>query len=141
MPARSVSLPQYVYDHIAGHGVFGESVGDVLTRLLGIEDAAPADPGSIKDLIDADVISPGDEFYWLRPRKGREHTVVVTEEGSFRLDDGSVVPLISQASRAYNPDGNDGMRPWIRRRDGAPLRELRNQVRGPIVKRARRRKR
>lgn len=39
MAPRTVQISDVVYEHVATHGKFGESVDDVLRRLLGLDEA------------------------------------------------------------------------------------------------------
>ena len=55
---------------------------------------------TIRQVIDAGLLVPGERLVWERPRKGERWFATVTENGRLRLDDGSEYPTPTAAARA-----------------------------------------
>ena len=59
---------------------------------------------TIRQVIDAGLLVPGERLVWDRPRKGERWFATVTENGRLRLDDGSEYPTPTAAARAAAGD-------------------------------------
>lgn len=53
---------------------------------------------TIRQVIDAGLLVPGERLVWERPRKGERWFATVTENGRLRLDDGSEYPTPTAAA-------------------------------------------
>lgn len=101
--------------------------------------AAPASGGqtllvnghrvTIKDLLQAGLLHSDDQVEFSRPRLGQRYKAVVLDDGTFKLDDGSVHQSPSLAAmRAADMVSCDGWYAWrVLRLGGVLLHELRQQ--------------
>ncbi|HEX2072044.1 MAG TPA: hypothetical protein VHF90_10405 [Thermoleophilaceae bacterium] len=79
------------------------------------------------DLLDAGLLSPGQELIWERPRLGEIYRAHVTDNGSIRLEDGRTFSSPSTAAtKAADIPAYDGWLAW--KADGVLLKDLRNQL-------------
>ena len=53
-----------------------------------------------RQVVAAGLLIPGETLVWERPRKGERWLVTVTQEGRFRLEDGSEYASPTAAARA-----------------------------------------
>lgn len=82
----------------------------------------------LSDLIEAGLLSVGDELTWERPRFGTSYTATVTEDGALRLADGRVLGSPSRAAmEAANVPSYDGWMAW-RTKTGLLLADLRSDL-------------
>ena len=82
------------------------------------------------DLLDAELIEPGEQLRWDRPRLGESYTATVLGNGSIELEDGRSFSSPSRAAKeAANIVAYDGWHAWhVPRLDRTPLNELRNEL-------------
>lgn len=76
------------------------------------------------DLLKVGLLHEGDAFVWERPRLGQTHRVIITAEGRFQLEDGTIETSASAAARAASGTSQSGLRVWKREEDGKSLSEL-----------------
>ena len=80
---------------------------------------------TISQVIAAGLLTPGEKLVWERPRKGEQWFAVVTENGRFRLDDGSEYPTPTAAARAAaGGRRSGGLDVWKRVSDGRKLSDI-----------------
>jgi hypothetical protein len=84
----------------------------------------------LSDLLEYELLLPGDELYWDRPQLGNRYEATVTETGAIRLSDGRVFSSPSRAGmEAAGIASLDGWLAWrVTRLDGALLNELRHEL-------------
>jgi hypothetical protein len=82
---------------------------------------------TIGDLIEADLLRPGDELVWDRPRMGEHYKAWVTDGGALRLESGHIKGSPSGAAMAAaKVPAYDGWIAWrVPRLDGRLLADLR----------------
>jgi CBS domain-containing protein len=87
---------------------------------------------SIRDLLEANLISAGDRLRFTRPRLGEEHVATVSPEGHIVLADGTEYDTPSDAARVVT---NTQVNGWIAWRTDAnrTLSSLRRQLRDAIA--------
>lgn len=106
---------------------------DAIGQILAFADRGRTAPGprrisrlepQLLPLIEAGLLSPGQELTWHRPRLRRTHTVTVTAEGALKVPDGSVWPSPFQAALRTAGHPANG---WalFATADGRSLQELR----------------
>ncbi|NMN00397.1 hypothetical protein G1C96_0976 [Bifidobacterium sp. DSM 109958] len=80
---------------------------------------------TISQVIAAGLLIPGEKLVWERPRKGERWFATVTENGRFRLDDGSEYPTPTAAARAAaGGRRSGGLEVWKRVSDGRSLSDI-----------------
>ena len=85
---------------------------------------------TIRQVIDAGLLVPGERLVWDRPRKGERWFATVTENGRLRLDDGSEYPTPTAAARAAaGGRRGGGLDVWKRTRNGQKLSDIWKQFR------------
>ena len=85
---------------------------------------------TIRQVIDAGLLVPGERLVWERPRKGERWFATVTENGRLRLDDGSEYPTPTAAARAAaGGRRGGGLDVWKRTRNGQKLSDIWKQFR------------
>ncbi len=84
----------------------------------------------LTDLLEYELLAPGDELYWDRPQLGNRYEASVTETGAIRLSDGRVFSSPSRAGmEAAGIASLDGWFAWrVARLDGALLNDLRHRL-------------
>lgn len=84
----------------------------------------------VSDLLDANLLEPGQPLVWDRPRIGARYHATVTENGSIRLEDGSAHASPSRAAmEAADVASYDGWYAWrVDDVDGPTLQDLRVQL-------------
>jgi Restriction Enzyme Adenine Methylase Associated len=89
----------------------------------------------LTDLLEYELLLPGDELYWDRPQLGNRYEAAVTETGAIRLSDGRVFSSPSRAGmEAAGIASLDGWYAWrVARRDGALLNELRHELAASVA--------
>ena len=103
--------------------------GDGLTRLAdaGDDGAGRGARGSkrvtIAQIVAAGLLVPGETLVWERPRKGERWTATVTDDGRFRLEDGSSYTSPTAAARAAG-GSSGGLDVWRRSADGRKLGDI-----------------
>lgn len=82
------------------------------------------------DLLDAELVTPGDELYWERPQLGETYDATVTDNGAIRLPDGRAFSSPSRAAmEAAGIPAYDGWLAWrVRRLGGRLLDDLRRDL-------------
>ncbi len=81
----------------------------------------------VTDLMDADLLAPGQELVWDRPRLGQTYRAQVTDNGAIELEDGRVYSSVSKAAcEAADIAAYDGWYAWGA--DGVSLHDLRKQL-------------
>jgi hypothetical protein len=78
---------------------------------------------TIADLMEAELLQPGDELAWDRPRLGVQYEAAITENGAIELADGRTFATPSRAAKhAANIPACDGWLAWrVVRPDGTRL--------------------
>ena len=81
----------------------------------------------LADLVEAELLRPGQTLVWERPRLGQTYRATVTDNGALRLDDGREFSSASRAAvEAAGIPAYDGWYAWRLEGDGGePLHELR----------------
>ena len=103
--------------------------GDGLARIAdgGDDGAGRAAHGSkrvtIAQIVAAGLLVPGETLVWERPRKGERWTAAVTDDGRFRLEDGSSYTSPTAAARAAG-GSSGGLDVWRRSADGRKLGDI-----------------
>lgn len=83
----------------------------------------------IPDLMEADLLFPGDELRWDRPRLGFTYHATVNENGSIQLADGRAFTSPSRAAmEAANVPAYDGWYAWTVLRVNKTLNDLRHDL-------------
>ncbi|MCE9620837.1 MAG: DUF262 domain-containing protein [Actinomycetia bacterium] len=67
---------------------------------------------TVLDLVEAGLLSPGDELVWSRPQVGDRHVCVVTNDGHLKLPDGRTKRTPSGAAIAMAGGSFDGWEVW-----------------------------
>ena len=78
---------------------------------------------TIKQIVAAGLLIPGETLVWERPRKGERWVATVTAEGKLRLDDGSEYSTPTAAARAVG-GGSAGLTVWKRTSNGQKLSDV-----------------
>lgn len=78
---------------------------------------------TIKQVVAAGLLIPGETLVWERPRKGERWLVTVTQEGRFRLEDGSEYASPTAAARAAG-GRSAGLDVWKRTSNGEKLSDI-----------------
>ncbi|MBT1171565.1 DUF262 domain-containing protein [Bifidobacterium sp. SO4] len=85
---------------------------------------------TIRQVIQAGLLTPGERLVWDRPRKGERWYATVTENGRLRLDDGSEYPTPTAAARAAaGGRRGGGLDVWKRVSNGQKLSDIWKQFR------------
>jgi hypothetical protein len=98
------------------------------------EDSATAIDGkriTVGDLIEAELLKPGDRLLWSRPKLGAEYAAKVTSNAAIELDDGRVFATPSSAAKhAADIPAYDGWYAWKIQQDGklTALHDLRKAL-------------
>ncbi|NEG54442.1 GmrSD restriction endonuclease domain-containing protein [Bifidobacterium platyrrhinorum] len=80
---------------------------------------------TIRQVVKAGLLIPGERLVWDRPRKGERWYATVTETGRFRLDDGSEHSSPTAAAKAAaGGKASGGLDVWKRTSDGVKLSEI-----------------
>ncbi|KFI93952.1 GmrSD restriction endonuclease domain-containing protein [Bifidobacterium stellenboschense] len=80
---------------------------------------------TIRQVVKAGLLIPGEKLVWERPRKGERWYATVTETGKFRLDDGSEHASPTAAAKAAaGGKASGGLDVWKRTSDGVKLSEI-----------------
>jgi Restriction Enzyme Adenine Methylase Associated len=84
----------------------------------------------LSDLLEAELLNPGDDLVWSRPRLGQTYKATLTESGTIRLEDGREFASPSVAAmRAADLVAFDGWYAWrVERRGGVLLNEMRREL-------------
>lgn len=101
---------------------------DSIERLAESTDAASrVSRGSrrvtIAQVVKAGLLIPGETLVWERPRKGERYVATVTENGRFRLEDGSEYASPTAAARAAG-GSKVGLDVWKRTSNGQKLSDV-----------------
>lgn len=84
----------------------------------------------LSDLVEANLLQPGDELVWPRPRLGVTYRALITDNATIQLEDERefASPSIAAKEAASIP-ASDGWFAWrLERRDGLLLDELRKEL-------------
>jgi Restriction Enzyme Adenine Methylase Associated len=106
---------------------------------IALDQAIASDPATmldgrritIADLIEAELLTPGDSLVWDRPRLGIEYRATITRNAAIELEDGRTFATPSAAAKhAAHIPAYDGWYAWkVKRSDGArPLHDLRRDL-------------
>ena len=81
-------------------------------------------------MLDADLLQPGDELLWERPRLGHTYRALVTESGGIQLEDGATYASPSRAAVvAADIPAYDGWYAWkVVRLGDLTLNDVRAQL-------------
>jgi len=83
----------------------------------------------VDDLIEYELVTPGDELVFERPKLGRRYEAVISENGSITLSDGRTFSSPSRAAmEAADVPAYDGWYAWRVVRNGKLLNELRMEL-------------
>lgn len=138
MTMRKIDVDDEVYALLQRHAEpFVDRENDVLRRLLGLDpiggSAAPTPrrgTGDLMPLIEAGLLTPGDELVHVQPRRRLTHRATVTADGHLELADGRVFAKPSPALKACVGHDINGWGQWMLARTGKPLQTYRNEVAG-----------
>lgn len=85
---------------------------------------------AVSDLLEAGLLSEGEELVWDRPRIGKQYKATALANGSIRLEDGRTCASPSRAAMdAANVPAYDGWLAWhVPRLGGASLDDLRQRL-------------
>jgi hypothetical protein len=85
---------------------------------------------SISDLLEAELLVPGDTLVWDRPRVGTTYRATITENGAIAFGDGRSFATPSKAAKAAAEiPAYDGWYAWrVERLGGTLLNELRKEL-------------
>lgn len=85
--------------------------------------------GGVSDLLDAGLVTAGDELVWNRGHLGVRHTARIRADGALVLADGRVYANPSGATTALGGNHQNGWSLWRRVVDGRTLGDLRTALR------------
>ncbi|MFF0147035.1 hypothetical protein ATK36_5352 [Amycolatopsis sulphurea] len=85
--------------------------------------------GSIAELLDAGLVTAGEELVWNRPSLGIRHTARIRIDGTLVLADGRVLGNPSGATAALGGNHQNGWNAFRRASDGRTLGDLRGELR------------
>lgn len=89
----------------------------------------------LKDLIDAELLTPGAVLEFNRPRAGARHLAVVTDDARLQLEDGRPFAAPSRAAvEAADLRSVDGWLVWTHTESGRTLGQLRHDLLAATVK-------
>jgi hypothetical protein len=81
---------------------------------------------TLKDLIKAGFLVPGDELIWVRKQTGAKSSVFVQSNGTLKAEDGTTFKTPSSAAKAMNNDiAINGWRVWRLHGNSQSLLEIR----------------
>jgi len=83
---------------------------------------------TLKDLISAGHIQPGEKIEWYRRRLNLLHEAEITQSGLIRTIDGAIHKTPSGAARHYYQKPIDGWSAWKLIRNGESLAQIRKQL-------------
>ncbi|MFI6098202.1 hypothetical protein ACIA8G_21790 [Lentzea sp. NPDC051213] len=86
----------------------------------------------VRALLDAGMVSAGDELVWNRPSCGARHTARIRTDGTLVLADGRMYENPSGATTALGGKHQNGWSAWRRVADGRSLGELRAELRAEL---------
>lgn len=78
---------------------------------------------TIKQVVTAGLLIPGETLVWERPRKGERWVSTVTADGRLRLEDGSEYATPTAAARAVG-GRSAGLDVWKRTSNGEKLSDI-----------------
>lgn len=82
----------------------------------------------VSDLVERNLLQPGDKLVWMQRTRGLEHHAEVTEAGAIRLSDGREVASPSRAALEAAGANVDGWEYWTVVRTGETLHGLRMRL-------------
>ena len=138
---QTIKIDDEVYARLASHVQGFETPNDVLRRLLIKSETRttnrPTNPspraasgrGKLQALLDAGVVSAGDELEHHRVRSGVTYKATIGADGSVITDRGPF-DSPSPALRKFVGSEIDGWANWKHVKSGRSLRSLRDQVVG-----------
>jgi hypothetical protein len=85
--------------------------------------------GGIADLLDAGLVTSGEEVVWSRRNLGVRHTARIQRDGTLLLADGRLFANPSGATTALGGNHQNGWTAWRRVSDGRTLGDLRADMR------------
>ncbi|MBT1175498.1 DUF262 domain-containing protein [Bifidobacterium sp. LC6] len=111
------------------HDLTAQPIED-LSQAAAVQSTRSSKRVTIRQVIQAGLLIPGERLVWERPRKGERWYATVTENGRMRLDDGSEYPTPTAAARAAaGGRRSGGLDVWKRTSDGMKLSEIWKQCR------------
>jgi len=122
----------------AGSVVALTSPGEELVESLPIKGLGPTKPDALnesvlrtlRDLLDAGVIRPGEPIEWRRPEVGQHHTAAILREDMIVTGDGRSFSSLSAAASALAGTSCNGWICWtVPRLGGVSIGSLRGQSR------------
>ena len=84
--------------------------------------------GGVAELLDAGLVTAGEELVWNRPRLGARHTASIRGDGTLILADGRVYANPTGATTALGGNHQNGWSTFRRVSDGRTLGELRTEL-------------
>ena len=88
----------------------------------------------VADLVEHNVLAPGDELRWSRPMKGETYHATITDDGHIRLPDGREFWSPSGAAcAAADIPAIDGWHSWVVVRLDAVLDDLRKKLHAQVL--------
>jgi hypothetical protein len=112
--------------------------GDTAEAVIWLETPTPstslppikwARGGGIAELLDAGLVTAGEELVWNRPNLGVRHTARIRADGALILADGRVFANPCGATAALCRSFNNGWKVFRRASDGRTLGDLRAELR------------
>lgn len=89
---------------------------------------SPSERGTISALLDAELVTPGDEFLWERRNSSVRHTARVRVDGTLALADGRLCATPTGAATALGGYPQHGWGTFRRVTDGRTLADLRTAL-------------
>jgi hypothetical protein len=83
---------------------------------------------SLADLVEAQLLSPGDELTWQRANRGDEYRVVISADSRLETTDGQVFKSPSEAATRLTGSSYNGWVVWIVASTGQTLDEKRTEL-------------
>jgi hypothetical protein len=132
METVTVELPRGVYDELKRRARvlgYGSSV-DVIRRFLWGDGLRPPSSkiGALEPLLRANLVAPGDELVFRRPRLGERYVAYVTDGGCIEFAEGTVHTTPSNAAKECTSQAQNGWNSWRHSASGKRLDELRSAV-------------
>ena len=93
-----------------------------------VADQAQISSISLADLVEAQVLSPGDELTWQRSNRGDEYRVLVTPDAQLETTDGKIFKSPSEAASRLTGSSYNGWLVWVSDATGQTLDEKRQEL-------------
>lgn len=131
MAMPTIRVSDEVYEELKRRAEpFVDTPDSVLRRVLALDSPAESGKtGKLFVLVEAGLLTAGEEVFWMRHRLGVRHVATVMANGSLRLADGRVAKSPSGACAMLSDNKSyDGWEEWHRVSDGMVIKKLRDQA-------------